>query len=202
MLDLFSSLCLVFLMSLVGSTHCLFMCVPISMNLPRLRLYHLGRLMSYFAVASVIFFLSKEILDSYFLKISVGFLFLGFFMKTLYQSQKCCKIKGLSQNAFLLGILNGFLPCGWLYMSLYILSQSQLSQEVYFLSVLIFWLGTLPIFGVLKFKTMLLKHLPYLNRQSFKFIICVVFGLTAFVSHYKEPGLHVVKAQQFMCLSK
>lgn len=201
-MDLFSSLGLVFVMSVIGSTHCLFMCVPISMNLPKLRLYHLGRLISYFAVGSILFFLSQEILNSYFLKISVGLIFLGFFMKTLYQSQKCCKVKNLNHNALTLGLLNGLLPCGWLYMSFYILSQSQLDVGLYYMSILIFWLGTLPIFMILKFKTILIKHIPYLNQNSFKFLACVVFGLSAFVAHYKESDVHVSKKQQTMCLSK
>jgi sulfite exporter TauE/SafE len=146
--------------------------------------------------------MSQEILNSYFLKISVGLIFLGFFMKTLYQSQKCCKVKSLNQNALALGFLNGLLPCGWLYMSLYILSQTQTSFEIYCTSILIFWLGTIPIFGILKFKTLFMKYVPYLNHQSFKFLMCVIFGLSAFVAHYKEPNPHALKTQQTMCLSK
>lgn len=140
-----------FTFGFLGSFHCIGMCGPIALSLPRkssiyLRfvfsriLYNLGRISTYILLGITIGFFSQMVAFSGYqqiLSITVGtviLLALGW-QKLRKQFQKMESfpakfigkgsqlIKKLFNNSslgslFLIGLLNGFLPCGFVYMAL------------------------------------------------------------------------------------
>lgn len=134
-----------------GSFHCIGMCGPIALSLPRkstvyLRfvfsrvIYNTGRVFTYTVLGAVIGLFSKMISISGYqqwLSITVGtilLLALGWQkLRDLFQKIESLptkligsatnRLKALFNNnslgsLFLIGILNGFLPCGFVYMAL------------------------------------------------------------------------------------
>ena len=53
-------------------------------------------------------------------------------------------------RSLLLGLATGLIPCGWLYMYVAIAGGKQNALEVY-LTILTFWIGTLPILAAIGF---------------------------------------------------
>ncbi|SMO88931.1 sulfite exporter TauE/SafE family protein [Fodinibius sediminis] len=135
----------------LGSFHCIGMCGPIALSLPRKQpgrlhflasrlLYNLGRLITYATLGGVVGFLSRIISIGGYqqsLSIAVGsLLLLSPLWKKMrpafnrmgglpnhYAQHITARIKrlfgsGSPGSLFLIGLLNGLLPCGFVYMAL------------------------------------------------------------------------------------
>lgn len=135
----------------LGSFHCIGMCGPIALSLPRksslyLRfilsriLYNIGRIVTYVLLGVIIGFFSRMVAFSGYqqgLSITVGIiLLLALGWKKLrkqFQKMESLPVKFISKTSrfiknlftsgssgalFLIGLLNGFLPCGFVYMAL------------------------------------------------------------------------------------
>lgn len=180
---------------LASSFHCIGMCGPIAMALPVGRLskgeailakilYNLGRIISYSTLGLVFGYFGKALFVAGFqqnISIIIGvFLFASLFYKKLNSLSFFSKAsKFISTiikkmlfshlpNYLFLGVLNGLLPCGMVYMALAgALATSSLMGGVVFMALfglgttpMMFLVSMLPSFITLKFRKNINKYLP------------------------------------------
>jgi sulfite exporter TauE/SafE len=179
---------LVLLVGLLGSSHCLVMCVPIASGLTKdsLRFYHFGKLLAYFFVGTSIFYFSKTFLQSEVIKFVAGLLFLSYLLLSLFKDfnhKACLSIHKKSQSAFILGLLNGLLPCAWLYLVFLNLSL-QVEVLAFLALVFVFWVSTLPIYQILKVKYVSLRLFPIFKSKLIRLGLMVILTLGSFVLHF------------------
>ena len=215
----------VFIASLLGSTHCITMCGPIAITVHNssgyISLYHIGRLISYLVLGIIAGLLGEAFLSNNIpiistisiTLISIFFLYTGYRLvmrkpleflpaKTIsYLISKPAKwsltqsrpVKSLS-----LGIVNGFLPCGWVYI--FVIGAVATKNPMYSAVILfIFWLGTLPA----------LSAFPYIYKKSLNrapkglaiaagllLIVVGLINITVHLNHSAKPdhtGIHSMK---------
>jgi uncharacterized protein len=193
-----------FFTGLAGSLHCLGMCGPIVLALPvqgfltfqrkiAVLLYHLGRITTY----SILGMLAGYIGNGFqliglqqFMSVTLGFFLiisilpfekfqLNFVMKWVFNIKQAFYKQFQKRNLshlFRLGMLNGLLPCGTVYLSLTaaILVGNPVLASAY---MLVFGLGTLPLLFMVS-----LAHplIPLKIRNSFLKLtplFTVLFGL-------------------------
>lgn len=153
----------VLISSVLGSLHCAGMCGPFYLLLSRFDgsklqiklFYHLGRLFTYFALASVVrFFVPIEFVQEnnwlpvVFLVIWIS-LMLGLakpipvFSNVISSLLRKTRKLNASIGGFVTGVLTTLIPCGWLY-GFILLSATQETwiQGMQYIGV--FWLGTVP----------------------------------------------------------
>ncbi len=187
-----------FLTGLLGSFHCVGMCGPIALALPQIGttpaqkitsrvIYNLGRISTYaligmlsgafglglaiagfqqsISIAAGVLIIITVILSSNFIEKKIGQTFRkisGSLMGRLFQQKKYSSL-------FLIGVLNGLLPCGFVYIALI---GSVATQEIWkgALFMALFGAGTFPLmFGVslagqfisLQIRTRISKMVPY-----------------------------------------
>ncbi len=160
----------VLIASLLGSSHCVSMCGPIAIavnnNSGYLPLYHLGRLLSYLSLGALAGYFGEALLSSKYqvvsiasaVLISIFLVFSGYklirqealdlsFSKKLtsllFIPAKWARTQNPAIKSFTIGMVNGFLPCGWLYV--FVLGAIATKDALYGAMLLaIFWLGTVP----------------------------------------------------------
>ena len=159
----------VFVASILGSAHCVTMCGPIAITVNNssgyISLYHIGRLISYLILGILAGLIGETFLSnnlSFISTISVV-LISAFFIYTGYKlvigkpleflpSKTIASLISkpakwsLSQSrpvkSLTLGIVNGFLPCGWVYI--FVIGAVTTKSPLYSAVILfIFWLGTI-----------------------------------------------------------
>ncbi|UOF01566.1 sulfite exporter TauE/SafE family protein [Bdellovibrio reynosensis] len=156
--------------SFIGSWHCAGMCGPIaSLMSTRKTLwsYHLGRMISYIVLGVMAGFFGNIFLKSQFVELRwisaillSGFLFVSgtallFPKLQIYLSQfsvshfalkliKKLQAFHLKRSGVVVGLLTALLPCGWLYTYVMAAVATQ-SPESGGLTMLLFWLGGLPV---------------------------------------------------------
>lgn len=158
---------MLFVTGLFTSIHCISMCGAINLyassnnntnNLKKFKnplLYNLGRLISYTALGAIIGGIGKAFSINYIVQSTI-ILIASIFMITMSLSMlgiitisnriKTCKIvqKFKTKNSFIIGILNGLMPCGPLQaMQIYALSTASIVYGA--LSMFLFCLGTIPL---------------------------------------------------------
>ena len=174
----------VFVASILGSTHCVTMCGPIAITVNNsngyMSLYHIGRLISYLILGILAGFLGEAFLSNNFplistisiVLISIFFIHTGYKLvagkpleflpsKTIASLISKPAKWSLSQRrpikSLTLGIVNGFLPCGWVYI--FVIGAVTTKSPLYSAGILfIFWLGTVPA----------LSAFPYIYKKTFK----------------------------------
>ncbi len=155
---------MLFITGLLTSIHCISMCGAINLmtsfnrenkiNLKRPILYNLGRLISYTLLGGVVGLIGSIICVSetmggvIIIFASVVMLLMSLNMLNIIKLKlpKLIKIKNnvKTSNAFIIGLLNGFMPCGPLQaMQIYALSTGSFIKGA--LSMLLFCLGTVPL---------------------------------------------------------
>lgn len=167
-----------FLIGLFGSLHCVGMCGPLMLSFTPGRgqgatgsfvLYHMGRVIVYATLGILFGALSSSIAFFFFQRyfsLILGLLVIAIFAfpkirnrfegwyyhSSLYQSIKTLLTRQFSRKSrwFFSGALNGFLPCGLVYLAAAgaMMSHSVLDGMLY---MLLFGLGTIPLLAVLKF---------------------------------------------------
>jgi uncharacterized protein len=194
-----------FITGLAGSFHCMGMCGPIALALPlgkssfiqatisRL-LYNFGRILTYSALGAAFGYFGKALFIIGFqqqLSILIGFLMLCYlFPNRLFAWSPFQKVThsltGTFRKVFpiksplgfiLLGLLNGLLPCGMLYVALAGASATSTPTEgAIFMAF--FGLGTAPMIFSIGF---LAKFLTLKNRQIInKYLPVYTFVLAMF----------------------
>jgi uncharacterized protein len=200
----------VFVMAFLGSWHCGVMCGPLSCNFRKKEAflsYHLGRLVSYGVMASLLFwgvhyFLNTE---SRGLKIFTSLFFaslliiFGLAQLQLIPQQKQISFKffkvqfkilekyKVTLNRFpgLLGLLTGLFPCGYLYSFLVLSSQMKSWTHAMFI-IFIFWFCSLPAFLVFTgFMSQLVKASP-VSYQKISACVLIGAGLLSLFGHWAE----------------
>jgi sulfite exporter TauE/SafE len=174
-----------FITGFAGSFHCVGMCGPIALALPIGKLsfweatisrilYNLGRILTYSVLGGAFGFFGKTIFVAGFqqqLSIFIGLLMMCFiFPNRLFAwspFQKVFPIKSPLGFIFL-GLLNGLLPCGFVYMALAGASATSTPIEgAIFMAFfglgtapMMFSLGLLPKFFTLNLRQKINKYLP------------------------------------------
>lgn len=158
---------MLFVTGLFTSIHCISMCGAINLyassnnntnNLKKFKnplLYNLGRLISYTVLGAIIGGIGKAFSINYTVQNTI-ILIASIFMIAMSLSMlgiitisnriKTCKIvqKFKTKNSFIIGILNGLMPCGPLQaMQIYALSTASIVYGA--LSMFLFCLGTIPL---------------------------------------------------------
>ena len=169
-----------FIMGAIGSMHCVGMCGPIALSLPLVSnthssrflstlLYNIGRIITYAmlgAIFGVIGMTFKLFGFQQILSITLGalILFFIFFPKNYYAKKNFItntlkKIRSLLGNLFLkrnyqsvfsIGLLNGLLPCGLVYIAIAGATETA-SAFKSSLFMAAFGLGTLPLMWTFSF---------------------------------------------------
>jgi uncharacterized protein len=199
----------VLIASLVGSSHCAAMCGPVAITVNNkigyLPLYHVGRLLSYLSLGVLAGLLGEKFLSSNYPLISTASLillslFLVYTGINLLRGKHLELVPGrfvtsllavparwsLGQTkplaAFTLGIVNGFIPCGWVYI--FVIGALAAKTPLFGGIILfIFWIGTVPA----------LSLIPVIYKRSMKVaprklnaaagMILILAGLVNFAFH-------------------
>ena len=153
---------MLFITGLLTSIHCISICGAINLmavldnsikrNLKRPILYNLGRLISYTLVGGIVGFLGNVfqinstisgiiIVIASILMLSMSLNMLGIIK---FKRFNFFKYKTKSRNPFVIGILNGLMPCGPLQaMQVYALTTGSFIKGA--ISMILFGLGTVPL---------------------------------------------------------
>lgn len=203
------SLAAVFAAGLMTGLHCVGMCGAINLVASSDRkhalIYNLGRISCYTAVGFIVglagsfFSFSPKILGTFTVCVSVIMLLMGISMTGLIAlpRTRCFrKTNRKPYGAFLLGVLNGFVPCGPLTaMQLYALSTAAPLKGA--LSLFLFGLGTTPLmlgFGIMQ--SLFEKRKALIQKICSLLVIVLAFsmllrGLSALgisVQNNPDPG--------------
>jgi sulfite exporter TauE/SafE len=199
----------VFMASLLGSSHCVSMCGPIAITVHNdngyLSLYHFGRLLSYLLLGILAGYFGEAFLSSKYpiiagLSVSIISFFLIFAGLRLIRqkpldlifSRKVSNLLSipfrwsLRQKPMLkslaIGIVNGFLPCGWVYI--FVLGAIATKDSFYGgLLLAIFWVGTVPALTVFPFfyKKTLARFPRKINQVAG--IVLILLGISVMAIH-------------------
>ena len=152
---------MLFITGLFTSIHCISMCGAIQLlfffpndkfDKKRILIFHLGRILSYTIIGGIaglvgnILAINTKVLAILILLSSFCMMIMSLNMLGILSIKKIhfSKIASKSKNPFLIGLLNGLMPCGPLQaMQIYALSTGNLVGGS--ISMLIFGLGTLPL---------------------------------------------------------
>ena len=152
---------MLFITGLFTSIHCISMCGAIQLlfffpnynsDKKRILFFHLGRILSYTIIGGIagllgnILAINTKVLAILILLSSFCMMIMSLNMLGILSIKKIhfSKIASKSKNPFLIGLLNGLMPCGPLQaMQVYALSTGNLVSGS--ISMLIFGLGTLPL---------------------------------------------------------
>ena len=152
---------MLFITGLFTSIHCISMCGAIQLlfffpndkfDKKRILIFHLGRILSYTIIGGIaglvgnILAINTKVLAILILLSSFCMMIMSLNMLGILSIKKIhfSKIVSKSKNPFLIGLLNGLMPCGPLQaMQVYALSTGNLVSGS--ISMLIFGLGTLPL---------------------------------------------------------
>jgi len=201
----------VFVASILGSTHCVTMCGPIAITVNNssghMSLYHIGRLMSYLTLGILAGFIGETFLSNNFsiissisiILISIFFIYSGYKLvrgkplelipvKTISsiisRPAKWSLTQSKPVRSLILGIVNGFLPCGWVYI--FVIGAVTTKSPLYAAGILfVFWLGTLPA----------LSAFPFLYKKTFRKAprkLVVTAGLILIVVGLANISLHLL----------
>ncbi len=167
----------VFIASIIGSTHCSAMCGPIAVTVHNgsgyLTLYHIGRLLSYLTLGLLAGLIGETFLKSAYPSItalavvimSVFFIFTGYKLisgkpldylpygkiaSLLSKPARWSFARSKPVKSLTLGVVNGFIPCGWVYI--FVIGSIAVKNPLYSAFILfVFWLGTVPALSALPF---------------------------------------------------
>lgn len=204
----------VFVASILGSTHCASMCGPIAITVNNsdghMSLYHLGRLLSYLALGALAGLLGEAFLSNNYgvvttvsvILISAFFIYTGYRLvrgkpldiipsrlitSLLSKPARWSFARGKILGSLSIGIVNGFLPCGWVYI--FVIGAVATKNPLYGAGILfIFWLGTVPVLSALPF-----VYKKTVGRGSRKLtmaagIVLIIVGLANVVVHTLPSG--------------
>lgn len=199
----------VLVLGFLGSWHCGAMCGPLSCNFrtkQKFSSYHIGRLLSYLFIASLLFFGNRFFLsmDSRPIKVTISVLFAVVFVFFGLKQLGVLKTKNIDFKYYkfqfkileknkdltlrypsLLGLLTGFFPCMWLYSFLIVASR----MENYFAAafvVVLFWLTSLPAFLVVTSFTQSLIQAAPVSHQKISGFVLILAGLFSVLGLWSE----------------
>ena len=189
---------IIFIVGLLSSLHCVGMCGGIMLsqslstnNVKAPLLYNLGRVISYTVIGGIIGTIGSVlsvstqasviiyIIAGAFMIIhganTMGFRILrGFSFKLPFRSN--CSLKSKNSTPFVVGLLNGFMPCGPLQtMQLFALSTGSMAKGA--LSMFIFSAGTVPLMLLFGYMANSLSKNTSKKLIKFSGALIIVLGL-------------------------
>ncbi len=199
--------------SFVGSSHCVAMCGPVTILLKKnngnIHLYNLGRLITYLFLGFIAGTIGKEFLNSHYslvslistilisgVVISLGLNLVfrknaGLHMPNAYSflfSNALKWIFGINTyiRSLILGMINGFIPCGWLYV--FVIASITLKSSIMgALLMFFFWVGTVPALTFLSIvSNRIFKILPA-NYIRIAGVLLIMAGLFTLLNSF-IPG--------------
>lgn len=189
---------MLFVTGLLTSIHCVSMCGSFSLLstiqtskkkvLKRSILYNFGRVISYTALGGIVGFLgsilqiNERVTGAFQILAGIVMILMALQMLGLLKSKKIqlFQTKIISKNPFIIGLFNGFMPCGPLQsMQVYALSTGSAIGGAF--SMFLFSLGTVPLmlFSGILFHLGKGKWKAYLNQFA---SLCILFFSFAMVS--------------------
>ena len=212
--------------SLAGSSHCVSMCGPVTILLKKNRgsvqLYNLGRLITYVFLGIVAGKFGKEFLNSHYglislistIFISAVIIYLGIklilnknaglHLPNAFSFLFSNRLKWLNRlnsgsRSLIIGIINGFIPCGWLYV--FVLASVTLQSSILgAVLMFFFWIGTVPALTFLSiFSSRVLKILPgnYIRIAGIILIVAGLFNLAVNLLPTDSDHHHVYKISMY-----
>lgn len=200
---------MLFITGLLTSIHCLSMCGSINLmatfnkenkvSLKKPLLYNLGRLISYTLLGGIVGLIGQvisinEVVNGIIITIASLVMLLmslnmlnitKFKFPQIIKSQKCLNTK----NSFIIGLLNGFMPCGPLQaMQIYALSTASFVKGA--LSIFLFCLGTIPLmlsFGII-FNILKGRRRILLNKIAS--ILILLLSISIFIRGLNTIGIN------------
>ena len=186
---------MLFITGLLTSIHCISMCGAINLmtafnegnNFKRPILYNLGRLISYSFLGGIIGLVGSvisinEIINGMIIIFASILMFLMSLsmLNIIKLPSLMLKNKFKTNNSFIIGLLNGFMPCGPLQaMQVYALSTGSFFKGAF--SMLLFCLGTVPLMlGVGIIFNMIKKRKIILNKIAS--ILILLLSLAMFLT--------------------
>jgi len=209
----------VFIASLLGSTHCASMCGPVAAMVHGrngyLPLYHIGRLVSYLTLGALAGLLGETVLSRSLpvvstVSLAAVSLFLVYTGWRLVRGKSLDVIPGRLVSSVLryparwsltqrkpvasltMGIVNGFVPCGWVYI--FVIGAAAAKSPLYGAALLfVFWLGTLPALTALSYAYKKGVSMVPVKAGMVAGMILIAVGLFNFAAHIvpSEGGRHV-----------
>lgn len=201
----------VFIASILGSTHCASMCGPIAITVNNsggyMPLYHFGRLVSYLVLGALAGLLGEAFLSGNFsvvsklsvIFISAFFIYTGYRLisgrpldiiparvisKLLSKPTRWSISQGKMLRSLTIGIVNGFLPCGWVYI--FVVGAVATKNPLYGAAILfIFWLGTVPVLSTLPY-----VYKKTVGRGSRKLVVAA--GIVLILVGIANIAVHIV----------
>lgn len=215
-----------FIIGILGSLHCVGMCGPIALALPGRRwegrlLYNLGRIVTYSILGGLVallgvgarmfqmqqaFSITMGILLLFWAVREMGWVKLPRFLGVLDRFSMAVRSgfskwfgKGTLGSLFMLGILNGLLPCGLVYLGLF---SAAITADVFsgMAVMALFGLGTFPVMFALSWsssrintswRSRLNRILPY--SVMFFGLLFIVRGMALGIP-YLSPKMEVEEA--------
>lgn len=200
---------LLFLTGLLTSIHCISMCGAINLfatfnnkvkyNFSKPIVYNLGRLLSYSTIGGIVGFLGKvisvnnKINGFMILFASVIMLLMSLSMLNIIKLKnlKLVKIDKLSKlnNPFLIGLLNGLMPCGPMQaMQVYALQTGSFFKG--FISMFLFCLGTIPLMLFLGLFSNFFKGKKRIIINKLSAFLILVLSLMMFIRGLNTLGVN------------
>ena len=193
---------MLFITGLLTSIHCISMCGAINLmtafnegnNFKRPILYNLGRLISYSFLGGIIGLVGSvisinEIINGMIIIFASILMFLMSLsmLNIIKLPSLMLKNKFKTNNSFIIGLLNGFMPCGPLQaMQVYALSTGSFFKGAF--SMLLFCLGTVPLMlGVGIIFNMIKKRKIILNKIAS--ILILLLSLAMFLRGLSALGI-------------
>jgi len=190
------------------------MCGPIAITVNNsggyMSLYHFGRLLSYLALGALAGLLGEAFLSNNYhvvtttsvILISAFFIYTGFRLVRgkpldiipsrlitglLSKPARWSFAQGKIMRSLTIGIVNGFLPCGWVYI--FVIGAVASKNPFYGAGILfVFWLGTIPVLSALP-----LVYKKTVGRGSRRLtmaagIVLILIGLANVAVHTLPSG--------------
>lgn len=186
---------MLFIIGVLTSIHCISMCGVINLlaiidsnkkNYKRPFLYNLGRVLSYTIIGGIIggigsiLHFHSMVKGIIILVAAISMLILSFHMLGIFNFKipiiHKIKFKNNTKNAFLIGLINGLMPCGPLQaMQVYALSTGSVLKGA--LSMLLFGLGTLPLMLLIGVFYHFINGKSKIMVQKVSFILIFILSL-------------------------
>ncbi len=203
---------MLFITGLLTSIHCISMCGAINLiatynrenktNLKRPILYNLGRLTSYSILGGIvgvigsIISISETINGLIIIFASIIMLLMSLSMLNIikFRLPKLIKFKKRTKtsNPFIIGLLNGFMPCGPLQaMQIYALSTGSFVKGA--LSMFLFCLGTIPLMLSVGIVFNVAKGRKRIMLNKVASVLILLLSLTMLFRGFSTFGININK---------
>ncbi|MGN0385375.1 MAG: sulfite exporter TauE/SafE family protein [Lachnospiraceae bacterium] len=183
------SLGAIFVIGILTSLHCVGMCGAINLvastSKKNALIYNTGRVLCYTTEGIIVswmgiaFSFDDKLLAGFSMIVAIVMLIVGLGMTGIISIRQIslCNINFKTRNAFLLGVINGFMPCGPLAaMQLYALSLA--NPLLGGLAMFLFGLGTVPLMlGFGSLQNLFTKHKMIVQKMMACFVILLAVSM-------------------------